>query len=56
MKKHKKIVVIQSDNIKSMNIKTDTTILLAMEAQRRSYKIYFYETKNLSFACLLGKP
>ena len=49
MKKHSKIVAIQGDPIHSINRKTDTTLLLALEAQRRCYKIYYYETKNLAF-------
>ena len=49
MKKHNKIVAIQGDPIPSINKKTDTTLLLALEAQRRGYKIYYYETKNLAF-------
>ena len=49
MTKRSKIVAIQGDNIGSINIKTDTTLLLALEAQRRGYKIYYYETKNLTF-------
>ena len=50
MKKHNKIVVIQGDAIQTLNSKTDTTLLLALEAQRRGYKIYYYETKNLTFS------
>jgi len=50
MKKYNKIVVIQCDDIKKINPKTDTTLLLALEAQRRDYKIYYYETKNLSYS------
>ena len=50
MTKHKKIIAIQGDPIHLINKKTDTTLLLALEAQRRSYKIYYYETKNLTFA------
>jgi len=49
MKKHSKIVAIQGDSLNSINRKTDTTLLLALEAQRRNYKIYYYETKNLTF-------
>ena len=45
----KKIIAIQGDSIKKINIKTDTTYLLALEAQRRGYKIYWYETKDLNF-------
>ena len=50
MKKNNKIVVIQGDAIQTLNSKTDTTLLLALEAQRRGYKIYYYETKNLTFS------
>ena len=49
MRKSKKIVAIQGDDIKKINTKTDTTFLLALEAQRRGYKIYYYQTKNLTF-------
>ena len=49
MTKHKKIIAIQGDPIHLINKNTDTTLLLALEAQRRSYKIYYYETKNLTF-------
>ena len=49
MKKRNKIIAIQGDPVQLINRKTDTTLLLALEAQRRSYKIYYYETKNLTF-------
>ena len=49
MKKHNKILAIQGDPIQSMDRNTDTTLLLALEAQIRGYKIYYYETKNLTF-------
>ena len=45
----KKIIAIQADPLNSINTKTDTTFLLALEAQRRFYKIYWYQTKDLSF-------
>ena len=35
MKKYRKIIAIQGDPIQKINIKTDTTLLLALEAQRR---------------------
>ena len=44
----KKIVAIQSDKLKDINIKTDTTILLALEAQKRGYSVIWYETKDLN--------
>ena len=49
MKKYKKIIAIQGDAIQTINRETDTTILLALEAQKRGFKIYYYETKNLTF-------
>ena len=45
----KKIIAIQADPIEKINIKTDTTFLLALEAQKRNYKIYWYQTKDLHF-------
>ena len=44
----KKIIAIQSNSLKEINIKTDTTLLLALEAQQRGYKIIWYETKDLN--------
>ena len=50
MKKYRKIIAIQGDPIQKTNIKTDTTLLLALEAQRRGYNIYYYQTKDLTFS------
>ena len=44
-----KILAIQGSDLKKVNIKTDTTILLASEAQKRGYKIYYFEPEKLSF-------
>jgi glutathione synthase len=44
-----KILAIQGDGLNNLNPKTDTTILLALEAQRRNYQIYYYRTKNLTY-------
>ncbi len=44
-----KIVAIQADSIEKINPKTDTTLLLALEAQKRKHKIYWFESKDLSF-------
>ena len=44
-----KILAIQGSNLKKVKIKTDTTILLAAEAQKRGYKIYYFEPEDLSF-------
>ena len=49
MKRHRKVIVIQGDPLNSLNRRTDTTLLLALEAQKRGYKIYYYETKSLTF-------
>ena len=49
MKMFNRIIAIQGDSFQKINIKTDTTLLLALEAQKRGYKIYYYETKNLTF-------
>jgi len=49
MKKHRKVIAIQGDPLNLLNRRTDTTLLLALEAQKRGYKIYYYETKNLTF-------
>ena len=46
--KIKNIVAIQSDPINTLDVNTDTTLLLANEAQRMGYKIFFYQSKNLS--------
>ena len=50
MKNYNKIVAIQGDNIQTIKQKTDTTLLLSLEAQRRGYKIYYYETRDLTFS------
>ena len=44
----KKILAIQSNTLSEINVETDTTLLLALEAQKRNYEIIWYETKDLS--------
>jgi len=44
----KKILAIQSNTLGEINVETDTTLLLAQEAQKRNYEIIWYETKDLS--------
>ena len=44
----KKILAIQSNTLDKINVETDTTLLLAQEAQKRNYEIIWYETKDLS--------
>jgi len=45
----KKILAIQGSDLSKINIKTDTTLFLALEAQKREYEIYYFEPKDLSF-------
>ena len=43
-----KIVAIQGDHPSKLNPKSDTSIFLAIEAQNRKCKIFYYEPKDLS--------
>ena len=43
-----KLVAIQGNHPSKLNPKSDTSIFLAIEAQNRKYKIFYYEPKNLS--------
>ena len=43
-----KIVAIQGNHPSKLNPLTDTTIFLANEIQRRNYRIFYYDPKNLS--------
>ena len=36
-----KILAIQGDNLKKLNYKNDTTIFLALEAQKKGSKIFY---------------
>jgi glutathione synthase len=45
----KKILAIQGSSLKALNIKTDTTLFLALEAQKRVFQVYYFEPKDLSF-------
>ena len=45
----KKILAIQGSSLKALNIKTDTTLFLALEAQKRGFQVYYFEPKDLSF-------
>ena len=44
-----KIVAIQGDQLSKLNPKTDTSIYLAIEAQKLKYKILVFLVKNLPF-------
>ena len=43
-----KIVAIQGNNPSKLNPLTDTSIFLANEIQKKNYKIFYYEPRNLS--------
>ena len=43
-----RIVAIQGNHPSKLNPKSDTSIFLAVEAQKRKYKIFYYEPENLS--------
>jgi glutathione synthase len=43
-----KIVAIQGNHPSKLNPKSDTSIFLAVEAQKRKYKIFYYEPKDLA--------
>ena len=43
-----KILAIQGNHPSSLKPNTDTTIFLANEVQRKNYKVFYYEPKNLS--------
>ena len=44
-----KILAIQGSSLNKIKAETDTTLLLAIEAQKRKYKIFYFEPNNLSF-------
>ena len=43
-----KIVAIQGNHPSKLNPKTDTSIFLANEIQKKNYRIFYYDPKNLS--------
>ena len=43
-----KIIAIQGNHPSKLNPKTDTSVFLANEIQKRKYKIFYYDPKNLS--------
>lgn len=44
-------VAVQMDPIEGININSDTTFMMMMEAQRRGHTLYVYEPKHLSLDC-----
>ena len=43
-----KVVAIQGNHPSKLNPLTDTSIFLANEIQKKNYKIFYYEPRNLS--------
>ena len=43
-----KIVAIQGNHLSKLNPKSDTSVFLAYEIQKKNYKIFYYDPKNLS--------
>ena len=43
-----KIIAIQGNHPSKLNPKTDTTVFLANEIQKKKYKIFYYDPKDLS--------
>ena len=43
-----KIIAIQGNHPSKLNSENDTTIFLAIEAQKKNFKIFYYEPDNLS--------
>ena len=43
-----KIVAIQGNHPSKLNFLTDTSIFLANEIQKKNYKIFYYDPKDLS--------
>ena len=43
-----KIIAIQGDHPSKLNPLTDTSIFLANEIQKKKYKIFYYDPKDIS--------
>ncbi len=50
MKNINKIIAVQADSLNSINICTDTTFLLCLEAQRRGFNIFWYQTSEITLS------
>ncbi len=48
LEKKQKIVAVQANNLSTIKIDTDTTFLLCLEAQRRGFRIFWYNTNQLT--------
>mgnify|MGYP001251550188 FL=1 len=45
----KKILAIQGSSLNKINVKTDTTLMLALEGQKRGYQIFYFNPSQISF-------
>jgi glutathione synthase len=45
----KKILAIQGSSLNKINVKTDTTLMLALEGQRRGYQVFYFNPSQISF-------
>ncbi len=43
-----KIVAIQGNHPSKLNPKTDTSVFLANEIQKKKYRVFYYDPKDLS--------
>ena len=43
----KKQIAIQMDSIENIDYQFDTSFLIGLEAQKRDYKIFYYNPQNL---------
>ena len=50
-----KIVAIQGNHPSKLNPKTDTSVFLANEIQKKNYRIFYYDPKNLSIIKFFSK-
>ena len=50
LKNKKKIIAVQADSLNSINISTDTTFLLCLEAQRRGFIIFWYHASEITLS------
>ena len=51
-----KIIAIQGNHPSKLNPLTDTSIFLAYEIQKKNYKIFYYDPKDLSICLLYTSP
>ncbi|MBX9976878.1 MAG: glutathione synthase [Alphaproteobacteria bacterium] len=45
----KRIIALQIDPLETLNLQSDSSLLIAFEAQERGYRIFFYNPKDLAY-------